>query len=103
MTDILTEICARTRADLGAGVRLSDLLSVGVMGRAFPLARDTDKKRVSPGDMMPRVYGFLTIWILACLLFPIVWVGAAFATWIAVLTPGLIEIHRQFQNIPDPG
>jgi len=30
---------ARTRADLGAGVRLSDLLSVGEMGRAFPLAR----------------------------------------------------------------
>lgn len=30
---------ARTRADLGAGVRLTDLVSLGVIGKTFPLAR----------------------------------------------------------------
>ncbi len=30
---------ARTRADLGAGVRLTDLVGLGVIGKTFPLAR----------------------------------------------------------------
>ena len=30
---------ARTRAELGAGVRLTDLVSLGVIGKTFPLAR----------------------------------------------------------------
>lgn len=30
---------ARTRADLGAGVRLTDLITLGVIGKTFPLAR----------------------------------------------------------------
>ena len=30
---------ARTRADLGAGVRLTDLITFGVIGKTFPLAR----------------------------------------------------------------
>lgn len=70
--------------------------------KAFPLAREGDENRVSPGKMMPRVYVFLFAWLFAILLLPLVWVGVAAATWLAILTPGLIEIHRQFQNEPDP-
>ena len=69
--------------------------------KAFPLARADDKSRVSPGAMMPRVYAFLALWAVALVLFPAVWVGVAAAIWLMALTPGLIEIHRQFQNEPD--
>ncbi|MEM7541091.1 MAG: Yip1 family protein [Pseudomonadota bacterium] len=71
--------------------------------RAFPLGRDTDNTRVSPGAMMPRVYGFIALWLLAMVLLPMSWVGVAFVGWLIALTPGLIEIHRQFQNIEEPG
>ncbi|MEM7468028.1 MAG: hypothetical protein AAF387_14230 [Pseudomonadota bacterium] len=69
--------------------------------RAFPLARAKDKHRVSPGAMMPRVYGFIGLWLLALLFFPIKSVGIAALIWMVALTPGLFEIHRQFQNEPD--
>lgn len=72
-----------------------------VRPRAFPLARAEDKKRVSPGAMMPRVYAFVLLWLLALLVFPAQWVGLAALVWMLVLTPGLLEIHRQFQNEPD--
>ena len=69
--------------------------------KAFPLARPEDKTRVSPGSMMPRVYGFLALWVVALIVLPVSWVAIAAVTWALVLTPGLIEIHRQFQNEPD--
>ena len=73
-----------------------------VRPKAFPLARADDPHRVSPGKMMPRVYAFLIAWLVAFLILPTKWVGAAIVIWLLILTPGLIEIHRQFQNEPDP-
>ena len=70
--------------------------------KAFPLLRDGGKDSVSPADAMRRVYVFAGLWILALLVLPAWWVGLAAAVWLLLLTPGLIEIHRQFQNEPDP-
>jgi len=70
--------------------------------RAFPLAREGDKGLVSPAKMMKRVYGFVVFWVILLFVLPLAWVGLAALVWLAVLTPGLIEIHRQFQNEPDP-
>ena len=69
--------------------------------RAFPLTKEGDKKRVSPGKMMPRVWAFLAAWVCAFALLPIQWTAAAMVLWLLILTPGLFEIHRQFQNEPD--
>ena len=69
--------------------------------RAFPLKRDGDKDRVSPAAVMPRVYGFLALWIMMLVFLPLSWVGVAALAWAIAFTPGLIEIHRQFQNEPD--
>ncbi len=69
--------------------------------KAFPLKRDGDKERVSPTSMMPRVYAFLAFWAVLLLLLPISWFGVAVLTWFIAYTPGLVEIHRQFQNEPD--
>ena len=71
--------------------------------KAFPLARADDPERVSPSKMMPRVYAFLALWLIALLTLPITWVGAMFGVWLVILTPGLVEIHRQFQNVSDAG
>ena len=70
--------------------------------RAFPLARDTDPRRVSPGKMMRRVYAFIGLWLVALVLLPLPWVGIAALAWALAMVPGLLEIHRQFQNEPDP-
>lgn len=69
--------------------------------KAFPLLRDGDKDQVSPRDAMQRVYFFVAAWIVALLVLPVWLVAIAAAIWLAILTPGLMEIHRQFQNEPD--
>ena len=69
--------------------------------RAFPLLRDGDKASVSPTKAVRRAYLFAGAWLLALILLPLQWVGIAALAWILALTPGLIEIHRQFQNVPD--
>ena len=69
--------------------------------KAFPLKRDGDKARISPAAMMPRVYGFLALWAILLVFLPLSWVGFAALAWAIAYTPGLIEIHRQFQNEPD--
>ena len=69
--------------------------------RAFPLLRDGGKASVTPSDAMRRVYLFVGAWILALLALPVLWVGIAAVVWMLALIPGLIEIHRQFQNEPD--
>ena len=70
--------------------------------RAFPLLRDGDKAAVTPGMAMKRAYWFLGAWVIALLLLPVTWVLTAAVLYIVLLTPGLIEIHKQFQNEPDP-
>ena len=42
------------------------------------------------------------LWIVALLLLPLKWVAIAALVWIVAATPGIIEIHRQFQFEPDP-
>ena len=70
--------------------------------KAFPLLREGDKQSVSPAATMRRAYVFIGLWLLALMFLPTFWVMGAFVIWLIVLTPGLIEIHRQFQNEPDP-
>ena len=71
--------------------------------KAFPLLRDGGKDDVTPAMAKRRAYWFVGAWLLALVIFPLAWVGLAFFAWLVVLIPGLIEIHRQFQNEPDPG
>ena len=70
--------------------------------KAFPLARVGDKSSASPAKMMNRVYGFVALWLVLCLVLPVKWFGIAVLAWLVILTPGLIEIHRQFQNESAP-
>ena len=72
-----------------------------VRPRAFPLLRDGGKDQVSPKTAMRRLYGFIALWVLALVLLPVAWVGIGALVWLAIAAPGLIEIHRQFQNEPD--
>ena len=53
-------------------------------------------------DLVPTGYAFLAFWAVLLLLLPISWFGVAVLTWFIAYTPGLIEIHRQFQNEPEP-
>jgi peroxiredoxin len=69
--------------------------------RAFPLVRNGGKGGVTPKMALRRAYFFVGAWLVALLVLPLVWVGAAFFAWLIALSPGLIEIHRQFQNEPD--
>ena len=50
---------------------------------------------------MRRVWLFVGLWVTSIAAFPI-HVALAFGLWVVLLAPGLIEIHRQFQNEPDP-
>ena len=70
--------------------------------KALPLAREGDPKRVSPTAVMRRVYGFAALWIVLLIALPLVWVAGLALLWVLVLTPGMVAIHRQFQNEPDP-
>lgn len=69
--------------------------------KAFPLRRDGGKDTVSPRDAVRRALWFAGAWLAAALLLPLAWVGIAATVWLVLMIPGLIEIHRQFQNEPD--
>ncbi len=69
--------------------------------KAFPLLRDGDKDAVTPAMAMQRAYWFAGAWLLALIFLPLTWVLGAAVVYLLLLTPGLIEIHRQFQNEPD--
>ena len=66
--------------------------------KAFPLRRDGSKDALSPTGAMKRWYGFGLLWLVALVVLPVGWVAAAFIVWLIALVPGLLEIHRQFQN-----
>ena len=70
--------------------------------KAFPLAREGDKESANPKQMMPRIIGFAVLWLFLLVVLPLEWFGAAVVSWLVILTPGLIEIHRQFQHESDP-
>ena len=70
--------------------------------RALSLARDGSGGFAGVPAAIRRAYIFLAAWIVALLLFPAQWVAVAALVWVIAVTPGVIEIHRQFQNEPDP-
>ena len=70
--------------------------------KAFPLGREGDKHSTDPRKMLGRIYGFLALWLVLFLMLPLKWFGLAVLTWLVVLAPGLVEIHRQFQHETDP-
>jgi hypothetical protein len=70
--------------------------------KAFPLAREGDKPSADPAKMMPRVYGFVALWLFLLLLLPLKWFGITVLAWLAVLAPGLVRFYRQFQHESDP-
>lgn len=43
---------------------------------------------------------FVAAWIAAFALWPTKWVAAALLAWAAVVTPGVVALHRTFQNVP---
>ncbi len=42
---------------------------------------------------------FLAGWMAAFALLPVVWAGAALLAWVASVTPGIVALHRTFQNV----
>ena len=73
-----------------------------VRPKAFPLAREGDKSSANPASMTRRICGFIALWLVVFLMLPLKWFGIAVLTWLVVLTPGLIDIHRQFQHESEP-
>ena len=69
--------------------------------KAFPLLREGGKDALSPTTALRRWYVFGALWLLALVLLPTAWVATAACVWVVALIPGLVEIHRQFQNEPD--
>ena len=63
--------------------------------------REGDVPSADPEKMMRRVWAFLAMWLVLLVTLPSAWVFAAAGIWMLALTPGLIEIHKQFQNEPD--
>lgn len=46
-----------------------------------------------------RVPIFIGAWIVAAVLLPHWLVALAFVAWVAKVTPGILKIHRRFQNV----
>jgi hypothetical protein len=44
---------------------------------------------------------FVAGWVVAFALLPAEWVGIALLTWAAVVLPGISQMHRTFQNVPN--
>jgi len=66
--------------------------------RALSLARDGSGGFARVPAAIRRACIFLAAWLLL----PAQWVAVAALVWVIAVTPGVIEIHRQFQNEPDP-
>jgi hypothetical protein len=81
---------------------LAILLAHGwfIRPKAFPLGRSDDVASAKVSKMPRRIAIFIAAWLAAFVLLPTTWVAVAFLIWIAIATPGIIAIHRQFQNIP---
>ncbi|MCS5574627.1 MAG: hypothetical protein NZ789_17000 [Pseudomonadales bacterium] len=67
--------------------------------KVFPLQRGTEERWVHPKKMIPRIFGFIGAWTIAALTLPLTWVGVAAAVWVAIVIPGIIDIHQKFQHI----
>lgn len=69
--------------------------------KVFPLPREDEPKWVGPQKMFPRLIGFIALWIAAFAFLPTLWVGLALAAWAAFVWPGIAEVNREFQNVPE--
>jgi hypothetical protein len=70
--------------------------------KALPLTRDGREGFAGVPRAIRRAFAFFAAWIVALVLFPAQWVAVAALVWAVIVTPGMIEIHRQFQHEPDP-
>ena len=91
------------RKDLSWPYFLAILLAHGwfLRPKAFPLGRLGDKPSAKPQKMQRRIAIFVGAWIAAFALLPTAWVALALVAWGVLVLPGLAEIHRQFQNVPN--
>ncbi len=69
--------------------------------KVFPLGRPDDAQSAKPQQMIPRVIGFIALWLAAFAFLPTLWVGAALAAWAAFVWPGIARVNREFQNVPE--
>ena len=67
----------------------------------FPLSRPGDPDNVHPASVIPRLIGFVVLWLAAFAFLPTVWVAGALVAWGIFVWPGIAQIHREFQNVPD--
>ncbi len=72
-----------------------------VRPKPFPLGRADDSQSANPRGVIPRVVGFIGAWVAAFVFLPTVWVTLALVAWCVLVWPGVAEIHREFQNVPD--
>ena len=91
------------RKDLSWPYFVAMLLAHGwfLRPKAFPLGRADDKPSAKFQNMKRRIAIFVGAWIVAFALLPTSWVALALAAWAVLAVPGLVEIHRQFQHVPD--
>ncbi len=79
------------------------LLANGKFVRPEPFGLE----RRGPDDVGRRSRGalrnlalFVGGWVAAFALLPVMWALAAFAVWALAVTPGIVDMHRQFQSVP---
>lgn len=69
--------------------------------KVFPLGRTGEKPSENPLMMIPRIVAFVVAWIAAFALLPTGWVVLGLVAWGALVSPGLVRVHREFQNVSD--
>lgn len=69
--------------------------------KVFPLGRADDPKSAAPIKMFPRLFGFVGLWLAAFAFLPTLWVSVALIAWGVFVWPGIADINREFQNVPE--
>jgi len=71
--------------------------------KAFPMSRDGKEGGFTQvRKALYRIGGFFAAWVLALIFLPFSWVGIAALVWLAIITPGVMELNSQFQTEKDP-
>lgn len=84
-------------------VFVAKLLAHGwfVRPKTFPLGRPDDPQSESLKAMRPRLVGFAALWAGAAVFLPLRWVVGAFTGYAAAIAPSIVQLHRDFQNVPE--
>lgn len=69
--------------------------------KTFPLGREGEAKSVRGPKILLRVAGFFVGVAAAFAFLPTLWVLAALVAWGIFVWPGVAQIHREFQNVPE--